>query len=414
LVAQGSLLFGEELRRRRLSAGLTIGKLAERVHYSTGQLSKVERGIKRPSVDLACLCDAALHADGELAALASEKPKMLINRRQVMTAGALTLPGIYLGETPAQINRDDAEITAVFRALFEQHRRLGQTIDPRLILPTLVAQTHAIQALSKNSSERKRNELLVLGSRYAEYTGWLTQEAGSNHLAMWWTRRATELATAGGDLEFAAYGFVRQALVTMYSRDARQTVRLAQQAQAAFVPARVRGLAALREAQGQALAADYDGSMLALDHAKSLLCQRTTHRDRPVIGTQNLVDPAEMVRGWCLYDLGRPLMAAEVFDRQLTLITPDAIRTIARFGARRALAYAVAGEVDHACTLAAELLDRALQVRSATIATDLRALASRLSRHTANRSALELLPRLKAAAQAVTTRSDAMRRHENS
>lgn len=402
-MAQGSLPFGEELRRRRLSAGLTIVKLAQRVHYSKGQLSKVERGIKRPTPDLAILCDAVLRADGELAVLASEKPKRSINRRQLMTVGALTLPGIYLGETSPQINGDGTEITAILRALFEQHRRLGQVIDPRLILPTLVAQTHAIQALSKNSSERTRSELLVLGSRYAEYTGWLTQEAGSNHLAVWWTRRATELATAGGDVEFAAYGFVRQALVTMYSRDARQTIQLAQQAQAPNASARVRGLAALREAQGHALAADYHGSMLALDRAKGLLCQRTTHPDRPVIGTQNLVDPAEMVRGWCLYDLGRPLMAAEVFDRQLALIAPDAIRTITRFGARRALAYAVAGEVDHACTLAGELLDHTLRVRSATIATDLRALASRLSRHTANRSARELLPRLSAAAQAVTT-----------
>ena len=375
-MAQGSILFGEELRRRRLSAGLTIVKLAQRVHYSKGQLSKVERGIKRPTSDLAILCDAALRADGELAVLASEKPKSSINRRQLMTAGALTLPGFYLGDTSAQINRDDAEITAILRALFEQHRKLGQLIDPRLILPTLVAQTHDIQALSKNSSERTRSELLVLSSRYAEYTGWLTQEAGNNHLAVWWTRRATELAAAGGDVEFTAYGFVRQALVTMYSRDARQTIQLARQAQAAPAPTRVRGLAALREAQGHALAADYDRSMMALDHAKALFCQRTTHQERPVIGTQNLTDPAEMVRGWCLYDLGRPLMAAEIFDRQLALVSPDAIRTIARFGARRALAYAVAGEVDHACVLAAALLDRALQVRSATIATDLRALAS--------------------------------------
>ena len=299
-MAQGSLLFGEELRRRRLSAGLTIVKLAQRVHYSKGQLSKVERGIKRPTADLASLCDAALRAEGELAALASEKPKRSINRRQLMTAGALTLPGLYLGDTSAQINTDDGEITALFRVLFEQHRKLGQIIDPRLILSTLVARTHAIEALSENRDERTRNELLVLGSRYAEYTGWLTQEAGNNHLAVWWTRRATELAAAGGDVEFAAYGFVRQALVTMYSGDARQTIQLAQQAQAASTPTRVRGLAALREAQGHALAADYDRSMLALDHAKALLCQRTMHPERPVIGTQNLTDPAEMVRGWCL------------------------------------------------------------------------------------------------------------------
>ena len=56
-------------------------------------------------------------------------------------------------------------------------------------------------------------------------------------------------------------------------------------------------------------------------------------------------------------------MAAEIFDRQLALTLPDAIRTIARLGARRALACAVAGEVDRACVLAGRVCSTgALQV----------------------------------------------------
>ena len=42
-----SLLFGEELRRRCLTAGLTVTQLAARVHYSKSQISKVERGMNR-------------------------------------------------------------------------------------------------------------------------------------------------------------------------------------------------------------------------------------------------------------------------------------------------------------------------------------------------------------------------------
>jgi transcriptional regulator with XRE-family HTH domain len=66
-------LFGEELRRKRLTAGLSLAQLAQMVHYSKGQLSKVERGIKAPSGDLARLCDAAFEADGELASLAPDR-----------------------------------------------------------------------------------------------------------------------------------------------------------------------------------------------------------------------------------------------------------------------------------------------------------------------------------------------------
>ncbi|MFI0542684.1 helix-turn-helix domain-containing protein [Streptomyces sp. WSLK1-3] len=63
---QPSTGFGEELRKRRLEAGLSLTALSGSVHYSTTQLSKVERGLKAPSRDLARLHDAALGAGGAL------------------------------------------------------------------------------------------------------------------------------------------------------------------------------------------------------------------------------------------------------------------------------------------------------------------------------------------------------------
>lgn len=61
--------FGQELRRRRLEAQFSLERLGKRVHYSKAQLSKVERGLKRPSPELARLCDAELNAGGSLARL---------------------------------------------------------------------------------------------------------------------------------------------------------------------------------------------------------------------------------------------------------------------------------------------------------------------------------------------------------
>ncbi|MEK8142157.1 helix-turn-helix transcriptional regulator [Streptomyces sp. M10(2022)] len=68
---QPSTGFGEELRKRRLDAGLSLTALSAAVHYSKAQLSKVERGIKAPSRDLVRLCDAVLRAEGALVALAT-------------------------------------------------------------------------------------------------------------------------------------------------------------------------------------------------------------------------------------------------------------------------------------------------------------------------------------------------------
>ncbi|MFG2126952.1 helix-turn-helix domain-containing protein [Streptomyces sp. NPDC048751] len=66
---QPSTAFGEELRKRRLEAGLSLTALSGSVHCGKAQLSKVERGLKAPSRDLARLRDAALGAGGALLSL---------------------------------------------------------------------------------------------------------------------------------------------------------------------------------------------------------------------------------------------------------------------------------------------------------------------------------------------------------
>ena len=153
-VNQESLLFGEELRRRRLTAGLTLAQLAQQIHYSKSQISKVERGIKPPSRDLARLCDSVLRANGALASILHEKPGRTgvpavegcdgeawlmqlsasgqswvqqVSRRQMLTAGALAIPGIYIGKPASLVfaNSDVKEIVDISRSLFDQYRQLG-------------------------------------------------------------------------------------------------------------------------------------------------------------------------------------------------------------------------------------------------------------------------------------------------
>ncbi|MFG2532083.1 helix-turn-helix domain-containing protein [Streptomyces sp. NPDC048516] len=54
-----------------MEAGLSLGELATLICFSEGHLSKIERGVKAPSHDLAQLCDSALNADGQLSSLIS-------------------------------------------------------------------------------------------------------------------------------------------------------------------------------------------------------------------------------------------------------------------------------------------------------------------------------------------------------
>lgn len=427
-MVQQSVLFGTELRRRRLDADLTLTDLSKLVHYSKGQLSKVERGIKAPSRELARLCDTALNARGQLAALVDERPPregpeeksgddevwlmqlsadgrswfQPMSRRQAMAAGAASIAGMSIGGLTNPPAGKDGALLGASRSLFDYYRQLGQTVAPNVLIPALIAQTHTLRELSSRADTRTRQGLLKLGSRYAEYVGWLVQETGNEQAALWWTQRAVDLAAAGGDYDLAAYALVRRALVTLYREDAAQTVELAQRAQDDRVPPRIRGLAAQREAQGHALAGDYDACMRALDRARELLAGAVPDSDAPVIGTTNLPDPVGMVFGWCLYDLGRPADAAETMETQLSKVSPQAMRTQVRYGLRCALAHAAAGEVDRACDLATRLLGSVAAVGSATIAADLRALARVLARHPRNRSVRDLAPELGTTLQIIT------------
>lgn len=419
---QPSTEFGEELRKRRLEAGLSLTALSGAVHYSKGQLSKVERGIKAPSRDLARLCDAALGAEGALIALAArgapaapaepapghideedwimqlspDGPNRFqsLGRRGVVSAGVASLMTWRSNGSGPASPASGAGMLEASRSLFTHYRRLGQTVEPGLLLPVLIAQTHTLRELSDHTDTGTRRQLLALGSRYAEYVGWLVQETGDERAALWWTQRAVDLAAAGGDPTLAGYALVRRALVTLYRDDAVQTIALARRAQSSTLPPRIRGLAAQREAQGHALAGDLHACLRALERARTLLARQDGGSDEPVIGTMHLPDPVGMVTGWCLVDLGRPREASEELDRQLALVGQDAVRTQVRYGVRRALAHASAGEIDHACALTAPLLDGVASVRSATVTTDLQRLARILARHRDHPAVRQLGPRL--------------------
>ncbi|MFE7129678.1 helix-turn-helix domain-containing protein [Streptomyces sp. NPDC057638] len=236
------LSFGSELRRLRHEAGLSLGAFALAVNYDKGYLSKVERGVRRASIELACRCDAVLGADGRLRHLAEEgearrpggadgRARRPMGRRDMLATGTGSLIGIGLGTGEQDARTGEVSLAAPFRAQFDQMRVLGQRTDPLLLLPVLRAQTSALVELATRAGGRDAAELLLLASRFAEYTGWMAQEGGDNGAALDWTREAVELALAGGDGDLASYALVRRALITLYGSDAFGTVHLARQAQ---------------------------------------------------------------------------------------------------------------------------------------------------------------------------------------
>ncbi|MFI9380716.1 multiprotein-bridging factor 1 family protein [Kutzneria sp. NPDC052558] len=381
--------FGALLRECRDAAGLSMGELARRVNYSKGYLSKIENELKPPNPTMAKLCDHALDADGRL--IEAARAARTLDRRQVLAAG--TMVGLALAGGPRPVL--DESVLDGMRASFENLRALGMVTSPVVVLESLRAQANTVVALAAENPEPIRSRLLLLGGRIAEYTGWMCQEAGDEPGALAWTRRASELALAGGDREIESYAFVREAGLALYRQDPKSTIDLARQARRVGRPsARTLGMALRREAQGHAIAGDRDACERAMDRAAELLDQSTSDGVMfPVLGS-TAPDPIGLARGWALCDLGHAAEAAAILDLELTRLAPSARRNRARFGARRSLAHALAGEIDQSCLTLAETLDDAAQVDSATVRMDLRDLARTLGRWRGHRTVREISPSL--------------------
>jgi len=415
--------FGALLRQSRNAAGLSIGDLAKRINYSKGYLSKIENDLKRPTAMLAKLCDRELRTGGALAAVLAAVPVAAVPdepvvgddgvwimeldggevrvselpRRQIL-AGAGAVLGLALvgGRRPEL----DERAFEVLRTTFDQHRVLGTMASPRIVLAQVIAHLHTLRALAAENPEPMRGELLRFAARVAEYAGWMSQEAGQESAALGWTDRAAGYAAAGRDAQLATFAQFRRAEIALYQHDPVRTVELARLAQDdSGAGPRILGLAARVEAQGHALAGDVSACDAALDRAAGLLSARDPGTG-PVLGSSSVDDEVSLVRGWALYDLGRPREAAEILGRQVVLIPQRARRARTRFDARRALAHAVAGDVDEACRVARDLLADAAQVDSATIRLDLAALTRTLRRWHNAPAVRELLPDLAVTANA--------------
>lgn len=413
--------FGARLRARRVSAGMSMGELARRINYSKSYLSKIENDLKPPNATVAKLCDSALETGGALAALVppTSGPPVAdvgpdgetwvmsledngdlqlhqLDRRQ-MLAGAGAMLGFVFAKGTLPVT--DEPVIGQLRVSFDQLRKLGHLTSPVLVLGQAIAQVHTLRTLAADNPEPVRSELLRLASRVAEYAGWMSQEAGDERGALWWTRRAVALAESGRDYQLASYALVRKAEIALYQQDALSVIDLARRAQAARpVSPRILGLAARCEAQGHALAGDFDAYQRALARAAELLAvidpAGADDATVPVLGSSSVADQVSLAHGWALCDLGRPVEAAAVLDRYVAEIPVSARRARARFGARQALAHAYSGEIDQACVVARDVLADAAHVDSATVRVDLLQLTRTLTRWRNHTAVRELYPEL--------------------
>lgn len=342
---------GIRLRELREKRDISQRQLARQLHCSHSLVSRWETGDRTPRPEEVRKCDEMLGANGAL-----------------IKAQA--------GDTMMIGTPDPAE----YQDLLDDFRSSGQQRPPRELYKSVKRYADELTTLAQDASGADRTALLSCGARFAEYCGWLAQEMDRDELAVDWTRKAADLAKAAGDRDLAAYTLVRQGLVWLYRNHAGETIRLAQQAQLdRRTTPRVRGLAALREAQGFGLAREKYDCEATFERGRALLVQ-----DAPtghVYGSRNVPDLVDAAQGWSWYDLGEPVRAATVLRGVVHQIPRRAFRARSRYGVRFLLALADSKEIDEVCGQAGSILRAARHIDSATVRLDLRRLIHVLGWH---------------------------------
>jgi transcriptional regulator with XRE-family HTH domain len=390
--------FGERLRYLRLANGLSLAELAKTVHYSKGYLSKIENGIKQPTVQLARMCDARLGSGGELAARLTTSPTEAAVDIDWLRDGAMLIKGRRANaRVPAARDGFGPDFDAGFEIL-RQARILARSNSPQVLLPIAMGHLRAAVQFARRAEPDRRRAALVLGAWSSEFVGWVQQERGDRATAASWTEYGLRLAEAAGDHDAFGYLATRRALILLYGHQPGAAIAtMAPLTRDRRLSPQVRCLAAHREAQGHALAGDHRSSMSALDSSRGLAKGSSADHIRVNPMPPLPAGLTELVSGWCLFDLGKFEESVAGFELGFVHGMNFSARTGARFAVRRALAHAALGDIDRSCAILAAALPDIARVDSATVRTDVHAFAQAARRWHRNSSVRNLLADLSVA-----------------
>ncbi|MFF2650165.1 helix-turn-helix domain-containing protein [Streptomyces sp. NPDC058045] len=341
--------FGVVLATLRARRGWSVRECARRANVSEGQICNLESGLRNPTPAVAAACDAAFGTGGELAELAG--------RRGVRTEGVI----------------EAGPVVAGYERVLWELKDIGRLTGPRFVTASMKSITRMLTDAGPHAVGEQRAEIWLLASKFAEYTGWMAQEAGNPAEALRWTNLAVRWGAHGGDETVAAYALVRKAFIAQHRGDTDAAIGFADRAAGhpAATPV-IRAHAARRAAQGYARRGDAGACREALErfrsHTAEVVGDRTLHWG-PRVENGN----PRLIEATCLLSLRRFELAADLFaaERRRRPTVPADSNSQARFAVRQATALAGVGRLDDACQIVEATLPVIKRIDSATVRAEL-------------------------------------------
>jgi len=262
---------------------------------------------------------------------------------------------------PLLSNLSRASAVPVLSALREIHR--GYVEADRLmgsicITGPISLQMPVVERACEVTRGADRAEMLRFACQFAEFGGWVFQDAADLVCAMHWTDRALDYALELGDQRVIAYTLMRKAMIATESGNPARGLGIANSAlkdRDALTP-RLRAVILRQRSYSNAALGEVLASARDSDEAviEAIAGVKQGETDRAPYCTPTYA-AMEAGASWVL--LGHPKTALPILEKSRS-DWPDhtQVRDYTLCVSRLAAAYAAAGELEQACTAAEEVV----------------------------------------------------------
>ncbi|GAB2712987.1 helix-turn-helix domain-containing protein [Nocardia thraciensis] len=324
--------------------------LAGWLSITQGQLSRIENGRNRVrDLDKLTRYARALGIPAELLWFDIDDPEP----PPPPVTGTLRLRS---GAVPAATHAAQPVLADSLLTTLDEYVLTDNLKGPHALLPIVTGQVEFVDDLEHGSRGRTRLRLRAVHARYAEFLGWLHQDAGNLPAAIEWTTRAESIARDADDGRLLSYIQMRLSNLAADTRNPQTTIDFAQTAlhTATTLTPRLQAMALRQLAHGQAQLGQADNCARTLD----LAWTNATHPDGAGDNLADYCTPEyiAMEAAHCMVALGRPEQAITTLEPRLPRWRPGNRRDLGRGLAILAIAFARTHQPDQALTVAAHAL----------------------------------------------------------
>lgn len=305
--------FPSRLRELRTERGLSLRALANRAYCSKSTVSELENGHKTPSRHIVEHLDRVLGAGGELAGLVTETSYTPGTRPVQIENGA---EGVTLVDVVAEPGRpldvdDVAHLRQVISQLVALDNAYGGDDTHRLAVRVFRSAGRKLACGAYTSAVE--TDLQAAVGEVGELAAWLLYDSDRQDDSRRINIEAMTVTRLAGDRMIELLELANLAMQSVHLRRGREALRIAEHVlDSDRLSPRVAGLFHLRRGRALAELGDRPRALAALDQARALIGDGTTHQDPPWawwVDDNELTWHSAMLHA----DLGEHHQAADLF-----------------------------------------------------------------------------------------------------